>query len=133
MTDSREQFEQMIREDLGDSPESSICLSVLEYLVDNSHRNVDYITFAGIKKVAGKSIFDDEILHAVQYLCGERLGLLETRYELSDGNDLTKDQVKSAQQTGILTHPVSGYEIDNFMDKIFMYFVPSSKVKNMTT
>ncbi|PZD71055.1 hypothetical protein C1752_08258 [Acaryochloris thomasi RCC1774] len=114
--------------DWGDSPQSEICISILEYLIKNRNNVLSHITFGSLKNIAKNDFCAAEILEATQYLCGERVKLLEQKFELiQDGEnfDLSNDEVMTARKSGILIHPETGEEIHDFEDQVFIYFVPS--------
>lgn len=124
---------QRIYEDLKDERQSKICTKVLEYLLNTP--KLCHITYGSIKIVINSNYTDAEILKAVQYLCGDSTNLLETGFEFIENEEhyqISKDQVKFAQDTGIFVHPQTGEMIDNYKEKVFMYFKPSSLIKEIS-
>ena len=133
MINKQEVIEQ-IYDDWGQRPESGICISILDYLLSSLDRNLSHITYGNLRKVVGKSYDDKEILSAVQYLCGDKLHLLDTKFELiEDENfiDVSKSDMHSATATGKLCHPETGELISNFEERVFIYFQPGSFLKKI--
>jgi len=118
----------LIREDWGKEPQSEICISILDYLSSRLANPPRHITNALLQQIAGSRYSSAEILIAVQYVCGDRVHLLEPRFELIEDDqayDIAKSELRLAHKTGQLVHPETGELIDNFEDKVFIYFEPS--------
>lgn len=118
-----------IRSDWGSQPQSEICISVLDYITRSSVP-LTHITFGSIRRVVGKNFLDEEILDSLQYLCGDRVHLLEVGFEFSDNPnsspvDITPSEINEANSTGQLLHPETGKLIDDFEDKVYIYFQTS--------
>lgn len=131
---SKQQIEEQIHQDWLQQPQSQICIAILDYLVHNNSQKISYITYGSLRKVVGKAYDNQDMLLAIQYLCGDRTHLLETKFELIDhGNyfDISDDEIIEARETGQLLHPESGELINDFEDNVFMYFQPSSVVKHL--
>lgn len=136
MLPNKELIINQIYEDWGNNPQSQICISLLNYLLGIPTDRQCHITFGSLKIVIDKNHTDVELLKAVQYLCGDRTKLLEINFELIEDEEnifpLSKSEVKIAQKTGELIHPETGQIINNFEEKVFMYFEPSTLVKNIS-
>ncbi|MEH2278672.1 MAG: hypothetical protein V7K40_28785 [Nostoc sp.] len=135
MLASKEEVINQIYEDWGDNPQSEICFAVLDYLLRVPVKNLFHITYGSFKKVVGQNYTNDDVLKAIQYLCGERMNLLEMNFEIIENDEnifiLSKEEVKIAQETGQLIHPETGKLVNNFKEKVFVYFQPSSLVKSI--
>lgn len=131
---SKQQIEEQIHQDWLQQPQSQICIAILDYLVHNNSQKISHITYGSLRKVVGKAYDNQDMLAAIQYLCGDRTHLLETKFELIDhGNyfDISDDEIIEARETGQLLHPETGELIGDFEDNVFMYFQPSSVVKHL--
>lgn len=126
-----------IYDDWGENPQSEICASVLEYLLRTATQAVSHITYGSLKIVIDehKKHTDVEILKAIQYLCGERTNLLEMNFEFMENEDnifpLSHSDMKDAQNEGGLVHPETGEIINDFEEKVLVYFKPSDIAKNI--
>jgi hypothetical protein len=123
-----------IHEDWGQKPQSRICAEILDYLLKIDANRLLHITYGSLRQVIGTTYDDGELLTAVQYLCGERTHLLEARFELIDSDnciDIPNSELNLARATGQLIHPENGELISNFEEKVYIYFQPSSIVKNI--
>ena len=134
ITIEKQQIEEQIHQDWLQQPQSQICIAILDYLVRSNSQHLSHITYGSLRKVVGKAYDNQDILAAIQYLCGDRTHLLEAKFELIDnGNyfDISDDEMSKARETGQLLHPETGKLIGDFEDKVFIYFQPSSVVKNL--
>ncbi|MBW4597640.1 MAG: hypothetical protein KME46_33250 [Brasilonema angustatum HA4187-MV1] len=133
---NKELIVNQINEDWGNKPQSQICISVLNYLLDTSTENRSHITFGSLKIAVNNQHTDIELLKAIQYLCGERTKLLEINFEFIQDEEnifpLSNTEVKIAKETGELIHPETGEIINNYEEKVFMYFEPSYLVKKIS-
>ncbi|BDA76001.1 hypothetical protein CAL7716_101670 (plasmid) [Calothrix sp. PCC 7716] len=135
MSISKKSLETQIYEDWGSNPESEICIALLNYLLRIPMDRSCHITFGSLKIAINNEHTDVELLKAVQYLCGDRTKLLEVNFELIENEEnifsLSKSDVAAARKTGMLIHPETGEIIEDFEEKVFMYFEPSYLVKNI--
>ena len=133
---SKQEIIEAIHQDWGDLPQSKICISILDYLLNTSESIYSYITYGSLRKIVGNEYDDSTILITVQYLCGERTNLLNANFEIIDDNenhfDITHDDLNLARKTGQLFHPDNGELIHDFEEKVYIYFQPSQIVKNIT-
>jgi len=132
---SKSQLVEQIHEDWAEEPQSKICLSILDLLLKLPTDKPSHLTYGRLRNTISQSYADRELLLAVQYLTGDRTQLLELHYELIDEDDipypLDDDSVRLAQETGELFHPETGDIVNNYKDKVVLYFMPSNLVKNI--
>mgnify|MGYP001796082733 CR=1 FL=1 len=131
---SKQQIVEQIHQDWLQQPQSQICIAILDYLVRSNSQHISRITYGSLQKIVGKAYNHRDLLAAIQYLCGDRTHLLETKFELIDNDnyfDISDDEIIESRETGQLLHPETGKLIRNFEDKVFIYFQPSSVVKNL--
>lgn len=132
---SRQEILDRINEDWGQKTQSTICVSILDYLLRIETNLSLHITYGSLRKVISGNYDNRELLTAVQYLCGERVHLLEAKFELIDDDeyvDIPNSELNHARATGQLVHPETGELISNFEEKVYIYFQPSSLVENIS-
>lgn len=119
-----------IRRDLvSDEVKMHACLEVISFLQNQSVENLRFITFGALCRAA-KLAKPIDVLPIAQYLAGSRLHLLDTCYLLVDGEkeyEVGPEEVAEANKSGTLYHPDLGVPVENFQDKLIVYFSLSSK------
>lgn len=131
---SRQKIIDQIYEDWGTKPQSRICVAILEYLLRINKSSSFHITYGSLKKAVGIVFDDKDMLMAIQYLCGDRIHLLEAKFELIDNEiniDISNSALKEAREIGELVNPENGELVSDFEDKVIMYFQPSSLVASI--
>jgi hypothetical protein len=123
-------------EDWGDlSPQFSVCEKIFNYLLSRPVNQLKHLTHGSLKVAIGEYRSDVDVLRAIQYLCGDRTHVLSLHFEfLDDENnyfELGYDDIREAKITGKLVHPETGEYIENFEDKVLMYFTPSSLIQEV--
>ncbi|MBN3808762.1 hypothetical protein [Paraburkholderia sp. Ac-20347] len=115
------------------SPAALLCVAIVDQLAAGVlHR----LTFGQLYRLASKNeASQDDIARALQYLTGHDLHLLDTEFEFIDENDETfyfaLHDLRVAEREGALYHPESGELIDNYEERVFPTFVPSSLAKEI--
>lgn len=110
------------------------CQKIFDYLLSHPRNQLTHLTYNVLKKSTG---IDStiEILKATQYLCGERTPVLSLHFEFADENDdfhdLDDDEIRLAKKTGKLAHPITGTYIDDYEDKVLIYFTPSPLIEEV--
>lgn len=105
------------------------CLEVISFLKSQPEENLRFITFGALSRAAKLSEPID-ILPVAQYLAGSRIHLLDTCYMLVDGEneyEIRHEEVAEANKSGTLYHPDFGVPVENFEDKLIVYFSLSNK------
>jgi|688.fasta_scaffold298379_3 hypothetical protein len=113
------------------SPQFSVCENIFNYLLSRPLSQLKHLTHGSLKIAIGEHLSDADFIKAIQYLCGDRVHVLSIHFELMENNDyfqLDYDDIRDAQNTGRLAHPETGEYIENFEDRVLMYFTPGSKV-----
>lgn len=113
------------------SPQFSVCEKIFNYLLSRPLNQLKHLTYGSLKIAIGEYRSDVDFLKVIQYLCGDRVHVLSIHFELMENNDyfqLDYDDIRDAKNTGRLVHPETGEYIDNFEEKVLMYFTPGSKV-----
>jgi len=132
---SKELIKDKINKDWGNESQFLVCMSILNYLLRVPPEQLSHITYGSLRKVVDRKFDDTELLIAIQYLSGDHIKLLEVKFELIDDNEdnfpLPDSEMILARETGKLIHPEKGVIVDNYEDKVFMYFTPSSLVASI--
>ena len=130
---SKQQIITQINNDLGNTPKAEICASILDYLLRSP--KLSHITYGSLRKVVGDKYKNEDLLATIPYMTGDSTNLLEVNFELIVDDEifpLSVSEVKIADRTKTLYNPETGELVENFEDKVFMYFSPSSLVKKIT-
>jgi len=134
VTSQKELIEQ-IRSDWSTKIQSKICIAILDYLFHDKRKNISHITYTTLRKVTGDIYTNEDLMIAIQYLCGDRVKLLDVKFELIEDEqffDISNIELKEAQETGELVHPETGELIKDYQEKVCLYFQPSFLVKSLT-
>lgn len=106
-----------------------ICLNIIEYLKKIDFSKVSYITYGDLRQQLKDNEENHLLLQAIQYLSGDRIHLLDIKFELITEDDesieVSKQELSHARAVGTLIHPDTGEAIGNFEEKVFIYFQPS--------
>jgi uncharacterized beta-barrel protein YwiB (DUF1934 family) len=112
-----------------------VCVKIFDYLLSRPFEQLRHLTVGSLQVAIGEYHSDIDILRIIQYLCGDRTGVLSLHFEFLDENDeyytLNNEDVKNAKIIGKLVHPRTGEYVENFEDKVLMYFTPTSLIKNI--
>ncbi|MEY3879905.1 MAG: hypothetical protein RIQ94_700 [Pseudomonadota bacterium] len=117
------------------SPEFSVCEKIFNYLLSRPANQLKHLTHGSLKIAIKDYRSDIDILKAIQYLCGDGVHLLSLHFEILDDqnnyHELDYDVIKNANITRELVHPETGEYVENFEDKVLMYFKPSSLLQEV--
>lgn len=105
------------------------CLSILDYLCVQPEEKLGHMSFGDMGRASGTSDQSD-IAAACQFLCGATVPVLDAKFEFDDGSSiypLSHDDARQALDTGVFQHPGTGEMVDNFLEKIILYFSISDK------
>ncbi|MCU8257232.1 hypothetical protein M2G94_04520 [Vibrio vulnificus] len=92
-----------------------------------------HMTFSTIKGLIDSDINTQDVVRVTQYLCGERIQLLEAGFEYITNEEsfiLDDDNSHYALTENAIAHPDSGDVIHNVKKNIFMYFYPSERLRD---
>ncbi len=92
------------------------------------------ITYASLRKITGDKYANEDLMMAIQYLCGDRVQLLDVKFKLIENDnffDISNSELKEARETGELVHPETGELIKDYEEKVYIYFQPSSIVRSL--
>lgn len=115
-----------IAEVFGDGEESVVAEKVIDFLAAYSttkHINLQLVRqLTGEQKNAG---FDVVIFRTLQCLSGDKIGLLQTHFELIDVNeeihDISVNDLNSVKE-GV--NPITGHEETDIANRVFVYYSP---------
>ena len=129
---TKQKIVQTIKEDLAHAPDLlKTCGLVVDYLFSQPVQNLQHITFGILSRAANLSKKED-VIAAVQYLCGDRAGLLAPKFEFIEDDfieTISNSDVAIARKQGFFYHPERGELVNDFESKIFMYFELNENLK----
>lgn len=116
-----------------ETPAGALCLAVLELI---SSGVLKRLTFGQLHGLAEQTKADEvDVARAIQYLTGHDLHLLDMEFEFIDDEDdvyyFDPEDLNIARRDGDLHHPETGEAIDNYEERIFITFVPSTLAKEI--
>lgn len=120
-----------ISEDVISSGEQLAYSRLVEYVYAH-HKKIKHLSYTKISQVMQVDR-PDVLLRAAQYFSGERVKLLQMKFELIFENSiclLDNEAVYSAEETGKLIHPETGDPVPDYEQHVFPFFVPSCEVEN---
>jgi hypothetical protein len=116
----------------------SICMKILEYLEGTDLLTICHISIGSFRQIISTTELEEIadnglILLALQYLSGDKVHLLDIKFEFINEDDesyeVSKSELSHAKAVGSLVHPETGETICDFEEKVFIYFQPSSLAK----
>lgn len=111
----------------------SAAYKILTHLVEQPLYNLQRLSFASIKRITDSDLNDYDIMSITMSIALVS-GLLEIKHELIDGDDqidIDAEEIKSAEQSGYLVHPITGREVHDYKSHVFIYFEYSSMLSYM--
>ncbi len=119
-----------VTETFGYGREREITSCLIDFVIN--HPSTKHINLQLVKQIANEPDIDDAtIIHTLQYLSGERVRILELRFEFIDNDDpvdITKDEAKNALWGGV--NPLTGETDLDSAKKVFLYFEPAEILRN---
>lgn len=120
-----------IAEDIRPAEDQQAVFRLAEYIFAHK-KDIKHLTYYAISQVVDIKR-PEKLLQIAQYLSGERVKLLEMKFELIIDDCVTQlddETVYHAETTGSLIHPETGYPVENYTRYVYPYFIPSSEVEN---
>lgn len=114
-----------INSDLNETPEvRDSCIKIINHINDTKNiQNLKHISYGFLKKITNLPL--NKLTMTINYLCGSRVSALDIEYGFFDGIkniDIDYFDFKEAQKTGIFYHPETGEPVEDFDNKIYIYF-----------
>lgn len=112
-----------------------MCERIIEYVCSVSNKNaLRYIPYYSLCERTGASA--EEVLLAISYLSGINYPILNVKFELIEFEDsepiqISNEDIIEARLTNTLIHPIKGIPVDNYKNKVFMYFCISDLGKEI--
>lgn len=122
-----EEYLARISEDWGNLSESSICFKIVTFIFQDYSKNVSSLTYQRLAQIAASGENNAALLRSIQYLCGDRVPVLEMKFELFDNNNhyqISAAEIKEAETTNYLIHPNTGEIFEDYKDKVLIYYSP---------
>lgn len=121
----------IIAEDIGPAEDRQAIFCLAEYVFSHKE-DIKHLTYSAISQLVDVRR-PESLLKIAQYLSGERVKILEMRFELIIDDCITPlddETIYHAEVTGLLIHPDTGYPVENYSNHVYPYFVPSLEVQN---
>jgi len=133
---NQQQLKEKIKQDwVEQSSLLDICLEIIEYLISRPIKHLRHLTYSSLKIAVKGRYSDVDMLAAIQYLSGDAVAVLSLHFEFIDEYDESFDldcqEVSEANKEGRLVHPRTGKYIENYKDKVLMYFTPGNFLKQI--
>jgi hypothetical protein len=121
-------FLEQLHRVFGGGVERNVAVGLLDYLSRNP--GTTHITLQLVRQIAGMKQDDDRaIVRTLQYLAGDGVGLLVTRFEYVDEDDsphdLTDEEVEAVVKYGV--NPITGDSDASVRGRITVYFSPTDE------
>ena len=108
---------------------------ILDYLMSRPIDQMKHLTFGSLKIAVEERFSDIDMLAVIQYLCGDAVPVLSLHFEFIDEDDHSYDldnhDLSAAKKEGKLVHPGTGEYIENYENKVLMYFTPGDLIKQV--
>ena len=103
------------------------CKALYRYIMDNE--SATHVTLAGACKVLNNSYDPRVVFSCLWALSNTPFEVLIPRYEFHDDeggiHPLTASDVWEAKRHGSMPHPETGNLLEDYEDKVFLYFCPN--------
>jgi len=133
---NKQKITENINEDWSDSKSiSDICVKILDFISRKPLVQLEHMTQGSLKSAIRNQYSDADFLSAVQYLAGSKVSLLEIKFEFIEDDfifQIDDSVIKEAIRDGYLAHPSSGELVDDFEEKVFLYFRPGHLAKQIS-
>jgi hypothetical protein len=118
----------------GDGHEREVASKLLEFLA--AHSETSHLTLQFVRQLtpgANSGKHDRAIVRTLQYLAGDAIRMLDTKFELIDEydavHDLTNEEVNECLKDKV--NPITGEFDENIGQKIVIYFCPTLEVRRL--
>ncbi|EOD56523.1 hypothetical protein [Aeromonas molluscorum] len=111
----------------------SAASQILAHLVEQPLYNLQHISFSSIRRITSSELNDYDLM-SIAMSIALFSGLLDIKHELifdDDQIDIDVDDIKLAETSGYLVHPVTGREVKDYKSHIFIYFECSRMLYEM--
>ncbi|WP_376707764.1 N-acyl amino acid synthase FeeM domain-containing protein [Bradyrhizobium semiaridum] len=132
-------FEDALSGRLRDDPALPLCLKILDHLATSDGTERGTLNFRVLSRVVGKAQVDEELLRALtimttlQIVTTSTEALLVPKGSFLDHNGVefpvTLGRLSAAWRSQRFFHPQTGMPIDDFEDRVSLYFEPSSLLR----
>lgn len=120
----------------GEGEERAVAESLLDFLA--RHRATSHITLHLMRELtpgASTGRLDKAIVRTLQYLSGDGIRILDTRFELIEEDELpvplTNEEVKCVLDHQV--NPITGELDPDIRNKVAIYFCPSAEYHNVVS
>ena len=108
---------------------------ILDHIFNEPCTNMAHMPFSSFRRIANNNRIKNETLLNLLFHIINRAELLDLKYEFIDDDEicysLPTETVKQAKSRGLLYHPDTGEPVISYQEKVFMYFTPSQKLRDL--
>ena len=111
---------------------AQVCERIVEGILEKPERPA-HLSYRSIASAAGFPDVTEELVRALEFLCHENVRFLNQKYEFIEEGDetveeeISLDELIRAYSEGFLAHPKGGYRVQDFRNKVFVFFVPGEQ------
>nr|WP_294841214.1 hypothetical protein [uncultured Methylotenera sp.] len=110
------------------------CLEIFHFLLTTPISDVKHISISNLQRITKDKLKIDELIQVSAYLSGE-INILQDFLEFIDDDDesfdLDKSTAREAISAGEMLHPRTNKTVYEIGNKIYIYFLPSEKIKRI--
>lgn len=121
----------------GSGEVADIAWKIVLFFEDHDPTHHSHLSFTSFMDILGsKPSCQDYLYTALTYLSGDRVPLLNVGFEVYDEVNgefvtISQEDIHSAELEGELFNPATGELIDNYEDKILVYFEPKKLAREL--
>ncbi len=108
---------------------------ILDHIFSEHCKNMQHMAFSSFSRIVNNPSIEHETLVKLVFHIINIAELLDLKYEFIDGEDscfqISDEIIKEAQKTGLFGHPETGDLVESYEEKVFMYFTPSKKLRDI--
>jgi hypothetical protein len=111
-------------------PAADLSLRIIDYMTPLEDQELRMLTIPTLLRATGRENVDAEFLASVAILVSSTIHVLDAKaFFCDDDGEVHVDtqELAEARQRGTLEHPTSGELIDDFEDRLILYFQSSKR------
>ena len=115
----------------GDIPDAEVCLKIVDFVSSLSEKHRSFLTYESFIKGLDNQFDRRRIFDAVTFLASSRIEALDTKGMFVDDceheYELSRYDLWNVLNTGTFVHPDTGNVVQDAKNRVFLFFVPSTK------
>lgn len=127
---------ELINECWSDKPQQlEFCNHIINYLSSVDKYEAQHLTINNLKRIGEKKLENEDVIEIIQFLSGDMLNVLESRYEYISEEDETyqipKNYIIFSQDSLLFLNPETGQEIEDADTNIYIYWAMSNEFQKL--